>query len=65
MIGPHIAILSCDWSGPVLSLQLTNATAGLFTCEAAVPGFPAITQAARLRLRGPPRILLDHGTQFR
>ena len=49
----------------MLSLQLTNATAGLFTCEAAVPGFPAITQAARLRLRGPPRILLDHGTQFR
>ena len=52
-------------SGPFLEFDLTNQTAGAYSCEASVPGFPPVSQSARVRLRGPPRILMEHGTQFR
>lgn len=40
-------------------------SAGAYSCEASVPGFPPVSQSARVRLRGPPIILQEHGTQFR
>ena len=52
-------------SGPFLEFDLSNKTAGAYSCEASVPGFPSVSQSARVRLRGPPRILMEHGTQFR
>ena len=52
-------------AGPILNLELTNLTAGSYTCQAAVPGFPSISQTSRVKLRGPPRITVSQATQFR
>ena len=52
-------------SGPLLNLELTNLTAGSYTCQASVPGFPSISQTSRVKLRGPPRIIVRQATQFR
>ena len=52
-------------AGPVLNLELTNLTAGSYTCRAAVPGFPSVSQTSRVKLRGPPRIVVRQATQFR
>ena len=52
-------------NGPLLNTVLTNTSAGTYLCEASVSGFPSISHSVRVRLRGPPRILLEHGTQFR
>ena len=52
-------------NGPLLNLDLTNATTGTYSCEASVAGFPSVSHSLRVRLRGPPRILMEQGTQFR
>ena len=52
-------------TGPILNLELTNLTAGSYTCQAVVPGFPSISQTSRVKLRGPPRITVSQATQFR
>ena len=54
-----------ETNGPLLNIELTNTSAGTYSCEASVSGFPSISHSVRVRLRGPPRILLEHGTQFR
>ena len=54
-----------ELSGPLLSLELTNLTAGSYTCQASVPGFPSISHTSRVKLRGPPRITVRQATQFR
>ena len=54
-----------EFSGPLLNLELTNLTAGSYTCQASVAGFPSISQSSRVKLRGPPRIIVRQATQFR
>ena len=52
-------------AGPLLNLELTNLTTGSYTCKAAVPGFPSVSHTTRVKVRGPPRIIVRQGTQFR
>lgn len=51
-------------TGPLLNMELTNLTAGSYTCQASVPGFPSVSHTSRVKLRGPPRIIVRQGTQF-
>lgn len=51
--------------GPLINFELSNKTSGKYSCEATVADFPSVSHSARVRLRGPPRILMEQGTQFR
>jgi Immunoglobulin domain len=44
--------------GSTLVLLLNNQTAGRYTCRATAAGFPPVTAAAAVQVRGPPRLLL-------
>ena len=44
--------------GSTLVLLLSNQTAGRYTCRAVAAGFPPVTAAAAVQVRGPPRLLL-------
>jgi len=50
--------------GPLINFELSNKTSGKYSCEATVADFPSVSHSARVRLRGPPRILMEQGTQF-
>lgn len=51
-------------TGSTLSFLLTEATAGRYTCTAAVPGFSPVVAAARVQTRAPPRLTAPPGPQL-
>ena len=52
-------------SGPSINIELTDTSTGTYSCQASVAGFPSIRHSVHVRMRGPPKILMEQSTQFR